>query len=358
MAQAPSTVLVTGAAGNLGQRLLPLLCDLKVIAVDMKAPTAPHSRFEQIDLGRESACEELIQLLRSTGAEAIVHLAFVLDPLRTGVLDKRKMWQINVAGTARVLEAVAEVNRHGGRVRQFIHLSSVSAYGPDLPAMVTEDHPLEAHTLTYAVHKAESDHVVQSRAEELGDCRAYILRPHIFTGASVENYMVGALRGTPSGNSRWAARMRSKGKRLPLLMPMGGKNLENRFQFVHVDDVARLISWLLRNGSRSAGLTILNVGGRGQPLRFQDCWRISGGKLVRLPGQTSCKFVLQLLWGLGISGIPPEAAPYMFGSYTMDTRRLQQLLGKEYDQVIRYTVADALADSFSRPANEAAGAKA
>jgi hypothetical protein len=36
----------------------------------------------------------------------------------------------------------------------------------------------------------------------------------------------------------------------------------------------------------------------------------------------------------------------MVGSYTMDTTRLQELLGTDYPNVIRYTVADALADSF------------
>ena len=39
------------------------------------------------------------------------------------------------------------------------------------------------------------------------------------------------------------------------------------------------------------------------------------------------RIVLRLLWKFGISSIPPEALPYMIGSYTMDTTRLQQFLG-------------------------------
>jgi hypothetical protein len=46
----------------------------------------------------------------------------------------------------------------------------------------------------------------------------------------------------------------------------------------------------------------------------------------------------------------------MIGSYTMNTSRLQQLLGSEYDQVMKYTVEDALADSFREAT--AAGASA
>jgi hypothetical protein len=53
-----------------------------------------------------------------------------------------------------------------------------------------------------------------------------------------------------------------------------------------------------------------------------------------------------VLWRLGISSIPPDALPYMIGSYTMDTARLQQFLGPQYPEVIQYTVEDALKDSF------------
>jgi hypothetical protein len=49
---------------------------------------------------------------------------------------------------------------------------------------------------------------------------------------------------------------------------------------------------------------------------------------------------------LGISAIPPEAMPYMTGEYTMNTERLRKFLGEDYEKVIRYTVADAFADSF------------
>ena len=40
------------------------------------------------------------------------------------------MWQINVAGTARVMEAISVVNRTGGNIRQFIFPSSVVGIWP------------------------------------------------------------------------------------------------------------------------------------------------------------------------------------------------------------------------------------
>jgi nucleoside-diphosphate-sugar epimerase len=342
------TVLVTGVSGNLGTRLLPLLSDFRVVGVDMRPPESSSlTRFEQMDLGREACCRQLIELLRETGAQSIVHLAFVLDPQRTGVFDVERMWQINVAGTARVMEAISVVNRTGGSVRQFIFPSSVAAYGPETPGPVKEDAPLRAHTLPYAIHKRECDEVVRYRAESLGDCRAYILRPHIFTGASMQNYMVGALRGTPLGGSKRAARMRAEGRRLPFLLPRGPKYLEKHLQFVHVDDMARLLTLLLYRPPTDPPITIMNVAGRGESLTVQRCAEIAQATIKRVPTRAAFRTVLRFLWRFGISSIPPDALPYLIGSYTVDTTRLQQFLGADYPRVIRYTVEEALRDSFN-----------
>ncbi len=343
------TVLVTGISGNLGVRLLPMLSDFRVVGVDTRPPDSSSlARFEQCDLGREPSCWQLIDLLRETGARSVVHLAFVLDPLRAGVLDLERMWQINVAGTARVMEAISVVNRTGGQVSRFIFPSSVAVYGPETSGPVKEEAPLRAHTLPYAIHKRECDEVVRYRAESLGDCRIYMVRPHLFTGASMQNYMVGALRGTPLGNGKRAATMRAAGRRLPWLLPRGKKYLENRFQFVHVDDMARLLVYLLNRPLSDPALTVLNVAGRGEAITVQRCAEIAQARIKRAPTRAACRAVFRLLWKLGISSIPPAALPYLIGSYTMDTTRLQNLLGVDYGSVIQYTIEDALRDSFSQ----------
>jgi nucleoside-diphosphate-sugar epimerase len=351
MEDVKSSVVVTGVAGNLGQRLLPLLANYNVIGIDLHPPqaaTAP-SRFIQMDLGLEDSCRELLMLFRELRPSAIVHLAFVLDPIRNQVLDLERMWQINVAGTARVMEAITEANRDDFIVSRFIFPSSVSAYGPDLPTQVSEDAALAAHTLPYAVHKMECDKVVQARSPALRGCSVYMLRPHIFTGARVENYMVGAFRGTPNGRGKRAARMRDEGKRLPCMLPYGQKYLDNKIQFVHVDDVARLIAFLLgKSEPETQRLTVLNVAGRGESLTFARCIEMAQAKLVRVPGQWAFRSVLKYMWRSGVSAIPPEAAPYMTGEYTMDTSRLRQFLGADYEKVMRYSIADAFADSFAQ----------
>lgn len=348
MGDAKPTVVVTGISGNLGTRLLAQLGEFNVVGVDVKPlVTNLPLQFEHIDLGGEESCRQLFLLLRESQAEAVVHLAFILDPVREGVLDVDRMWHINVAGTARVLEAITEANREGATVRKFIFPSSVAAYGSDLTGPATEEHPLGAHTLPYAIHKMECDKVVQQRAPALRGCSAYMLRPHIFAGASVQNYMVGAFRGTPGGRSDRAASMRSRGKRLPCLLPRGRRYLDNRIQFVHVDDMARLILRILQKTEpESQRLTVLNVAGRGEPLTFERCVEIAQASLWRLPGKLAFRLALKAMWKLGIVAIPPEAAPYMTGEYIMNTDRLRKFLGENYEDVIRYTIEDAFADCF------------
>ena len=356
MAEAPPSVVVTGISGNLGRRLLPMLSSFRITGVDVRPPvTNLPIQFTQMDLGVESSCLEFLQLLREVRPVAVVHLAFVLDAVRTGVLDRDRIWQINVAGTARVMEAVTEANRDWPMIEKFIFTGSVAAYGPDLSRPATEESPLAAHTYVYGVHKMESDRVVQQRAAALRGCSAYILRPHIFAGASVDNYFMEAFRGAPGGASKRAARMREQAKRLPFMLPRGRQYLQNRIQFVHIDDVARLIAYILKKTQpESQRLTILNVAGRGAPLTYEQCLQVAKAKLVRVPTKRVFELVLRFLWWSGISTIPPDVAPYMTSDTVMDTSRLKEFLGAEYNSVIRYATAEAFAECFKQEAAVAA----
>jgi UDP-glucose 4-epimerase len=348
MGQRP-TALITGISGNLGLRLLRQLPDFNVVGADVREPDdgGALARFEKIDFAEERSCDQMLELMRTHRPEAVVHLAFVLDPLRTGVVEKKRMWLINVAGTSRVTEAIAEHNRMLGGIEKFIFPSSALVYGPQLSKPATEDAPLKAESLPYALHQQEADRTVQSRALGM-KCKTYILRPHVYAGATVQNYQLGVLRGVPGGKGRLGERLRRQGKRLPLWLPSGGDYLEHKFQFVHVDDMARVIAHILRRKLADPKLTVMNVAGRGEPLELRRCVEIAGIEVQRVPGRTICKQALRVLWDLGVSDIPPEALPYLLGSSTMDTARLRVFLGEHYRSVIEYTCEQALAESFSK----------
>src|SRR5213079_3629198 len=94
MGETKPTVLVTGISGNLGLRLLPQLAGFNVLGVDLNPPqTNLPLSFERMDLGQEESCRQLYLLMRQTNPVAVVHLAFVIDPVRTGVLNVDRMWQ-------------------------------------------------------------------------------------------------------------------------------------------------------------------------------------------------------------------------------------------------------------------------
>jgi nucleoside-diphosphate-sugar epimerase len=348
MSDAIPSIIVTGISGNLGQRLLPMLSGFRVVGVDFRPPQgAIPSQFVEMDFSLESSCQEFLALLRDVRPTAVVHLAFVMDAVRTGVLDRDRMWQINVAGTARVMEAITEANREWPMVEKFIFISSVAAYGPGLSKPATEETPLAAHTYVYGLHKMEADRVVQQRAPALRGCSVYVLRPHIFAGAGIDNYFMEAFRGIPGGTSKRAARMREQGKRLPCMLPSGEKYLQHRIQFVHIDDVARLVTFILnKTEPESQRLTILNVAARGGSLTYAQCVRLANAKLVRVPTEKLFALVLQVLWKFKLSTIPPDVAPYMTSDTVMDTLRLEHFLGHDYEETIRFPVADAFRDCF------------
>jgi len=132
-----------------------------------------------------------------------------------------------------------------------------------------------------------------------------------------------------------------------MLLPSGKAYLRHQLQFVHVDDVARVIEWSLRRPKSREPLTVLNVAGDGEPLSVEQCSKLTGTNLKRLPTEILCRMVINIMWSWGVTSIPPDAFPYLIGSYTMDTSRLHALTGNEYHQIVRYSSKAALTDSLS-----------
>ncbi len=338
-------VLVTGISGNLGRRVAPLLREYELFSVDLYPPgdSASSGKFFQLDLSDPGGQQELARLLETEQIEAVLHLAFVIDPVRTGIVDVQRMWRTNVAATRRALEAVARLNGARTRVRLFVFPSSVSAYGSHLPPMVREDAPLRAHTYPYAAHKREADEICQQMHPRLGGCAVYIYRPHIYAGASVDNFILRAFRGKPSGRGWLARTFESRGWRLPTLVPSSATG-QNFFQFIHVDDVARLLLWTLEH-FRPGALEIFNLAGWGAPVSFGECGQLAGTPLVRLPSEKLVRLALRVLWSWGLSGVPPQALPYFLGSYTMDITRLEKELGEEFREIVKHSSRDAFLDA-------------
>jgi nucleoside-diphosphate-sugar epimerase len=178
----------------------------------------------------------------------------------------------------------------------------------------------------------------------LGGCALYVYRPSIFAGKTMDNFILRAIRGKPSGRGWLASAFERAGWKLPMVMPASASG-ENLFQYVHVDDVARVLQWTLEH-FQPGRLKLINLAGREEGVTFAECARLAGTPVVHLPSEKWVVALLRILWAIGLSGMPPQAIPYFLGSYTMDTTRLREELGAEYERVVRFTSREALLDSF------------
>src|SRR5687768_1037518 len=94
-------IVVTGATGNVGSRLLPQLLSCSdvtsVVGIARRLPASPDPRVEWHAL--DVAEDDLSPAVR--GADVVVHLAWLLQPSH----DPDEMRRVNLLGSRRVFDA-------------------------------------------------------------------------------------------------------------------------------------------------------------------------------------------------------------------------------------------------------------
>ena len=149
-------VLVTGASGRLGRRIVALLAKAhEVTTFDVKAvDSAARHRIEGDILDFDAVKRAM------RGQDAVIHMAAALVAHK---LPDEKLVQTNVMGTWHVFAAAAEAG-----VRRVVHTSSETATGvvfadpsrPPLYLPVDEDHPLHPSE-PYGMSKAMSEEIAK-----------------------------------------------------------------------------------------------------------------------------------------------------------------------------------------------------
>ncbi|WP_375488934.1 NAD-dependent epimerase/dehydratase family protein [uncultured Jatrophihabitans sp.] len=232
-------IVITGATGNVGTSLLQRLGgdehegEHELVAVSRRRPPAapPYSwaQWHRLDIGIADAQARLTHLFE--GADAVVHLAFALQPFG----DRAAMRRTNQDGTAAVTGAVIAAG-----VPHFVHQSSVGAYGPGPKSPVDESWPTTGiATSTYSVDKAAAEDIVTAAEPHAVVTR---MRPAlIFQNAAaseVARYFLG--RFVPK-----VAVRRPVLRFAPFTDSMS-------FQVVHSDDVAGALDLVLRERAGGA----------------------------------------------------------------------------------------------------------
>ena len=111
-------IVVTGAAGRLGRRVVQLLVDQnkEVLATDQWATDDLPAEFVRCDLADANAVEGILK-----DAEAVVHMGAIPGPLRE---DQRVIFENNVASTFNVMMSAAELG-----LRRVVFSSSAFGMG-------------------------------------------------------------------------------------------------------------------------------------------------------------------------------------------------------------------------------------
>ena len=245
-------VAVTGAAGDFGtailRRLLPDDRVGEVVGIDVAPPRLDHDKL------RDVRCDVRAGELRDhlDGAEAVVHLAFVLVPGR----DLRAAHDVNLDGSRNVLEATAAVG-----ASRLVVASSLSAYGaPEhgLEPVDEEAFPAGTPERFYFREKAQVEHLLDwwERAHPDAPLTITRMRPGFIYGRDFDNPALTLM-----------------GSLLAVFPDDGG-----RTQLIHQDDLARAFCEAVFRDAPGPFLLVTH-----DSIAHEDLAEISGGRVIRLP---------------------------------------------------------------------------
>ena len=296
--------LITGGSGYIGGRLIDLLTqrdDTEVVNLDLRPPAVPRprTRFVRMDV-RDRGMRGLFE---SERPDAVVHLAFVLNPIR----DEHRMYDIDVNGTQNVLEAATEAG-----VEQLLVASSTTAYGafPDNPVPLTEEHPVRGLPgYEYARDKTEIDRLCQLWAAQHPDRVMTIVRPTIVFGPNVDNYIIRSWSNSPF---------------FPLL---DGRDPD--WQFVHEEDVVDAIARLLME--RRAGIFNLTADGT---IKLSEAARLAGLKTRKMSTRLYRR-IAKTAWALRLPNVEAPAGQIDFMLYPWIASN--EKIKRELDWTPKYT---------------------
>ncbi len=289
---AVTRIVVTGAHGSVGRRVVALLAQQRpaatVVAIDRAAAHAPYPSVtnKQADL----ADADLGALF--SGADSVVHLA---STVTAGTLNPAEI-ELEAALLHRVLDGL-----DSAAVGHLVVMSSAMVYGArrDNPVPITEDAPVRPNPdFDWALQRHRLEKLAQQWG--LAPGRAVtILRPCAVVAEDRLGQLANTLRAARSGVAA---------------------DGDPPVQYLHADDLAAAV--VAAVGVSHDG--ILNVA--------PDGW-ISGGTLAELEGPRPrlrapshlVRMLSALRWRSGLAPTPPGVVPYTTHPWVVANDRLRAL---------------------------------
>ena len=206
--QAIKKVLITGANGFIGGTLMRYYQNQgqDVIGVDLVGNGA------DILEGDISQPHTISHLLKE--CDVIVHTAALVS----NAMKDSDMWRVNVLATRNLITAAKEY-----KVRRFVQISSVVAYGNSAEGELDENQPVHADGGSYVLTKLASEHVVLSEQAN-DDIEIVILRPGDAYGPGSRPWIITPLVAISKNQ---------------FMLPEKGKGF---FRPIYIDDLVRGIA--------------------------------------------------------------------------------------------------------------------
>jgi nucleoside-diphosphate-sugar epimerase len=285
------SVAVTGVAGSIGQRLLPLLdaspAVARVVGLDVRDPPrrARKLTFHRADILNA----DLAQYFQRV--DTVVHLAAIVGPIQ----DETLMARVNCDGTRRVLDAAAEAS-----VPNVVRLSTAAVYGAwdNNPVPLTEDAVLRPNPgYLPAILDAECERMLSEWEQGAGRSVAR-LRVAPVVGGGATSLFADVADGHPP--------VQLRGPTAPV-------------QVVHVDDVASALLAAIEEPLSG----VYNVAADGW-LPPEDVTALHPRRRVPgLPEEAAAR-VLQVLWSSGLGDAPPGVVPYLAHPWVVANDRMKK----------------------------------
>lgn len=299
-------VVVTGASGNVGTSVLEALAEEpEVESVVGLARRVPEAAFPKVEwVGADVTESELTPIF--AGADAVVHLAWAIQPSR----DKAMTARINVEGSRRVFDAVARAG-----VETLVYASSVGAYSPGpKQRRVDESWPVDGiRTSFYSRHKAAVETLLDAFEQREPEVRVVRLRPGLIFKAEAAS----EIRRLFAGPFLPGFLVRKQ------LVPLLPNVPRLRFQAVHSRDVGEAYRQALVRDVHGA----FNVAAEPE-IGIEELCEFFGARSVPLPAG-ALRTAASVSWKLRLQPSPPGWIDLALGVPSMDTSRARKQLGWE-----------------------------
>jgi UDP-glucose 4-epimerase len=298
-------VVVVGATGNVGTSVLRALADdPEVESVLGLARRAPGMRFPKTEWGQVDVARSADLADRFAGADAVVHLAWLIQPGR----DLEALHAVNVEGSRRVFQATVDAG-----VPALVYASSVGAYAPGpKDRAVDESWPTTGiETSTYSRHKAEVERILDRVEEEAPSLRAVRLRPGLVfkrdAASEIRRLFAGPFLPSPLVR--------------PGLIPVVPDDPRLVFQAVHSLDVGEAYRLAVKGDARGA----FNVAAD-PVLDPERLAAMLGARRVRVPGR-ALRAGAAATWRLRLQPSEPGWVDMALNVPVMDCTRAREELG-------------------------------